>query len=41
MTITLPSITFADLDEILFKDDDPEGCEEEIDESIFDEFEEV
>ena len=41
MTITLPNITLADLDDILFRDDDPEGCAEEIDPSVFDELEEV
>jgi len=41
MTITLPTLTLADLDDILFRDDDLEGCAEEIDESVFDEFEEV
>ena len=41
MNIKLPFITLDDLDDILFRDDDPEGCAEEIDESVFDEFEEV
>lgn len=37
MTITLPTITLADLDDILFRDDDPDYGTDEIEPDVFEE----
>ena len=36
MTITLPTLTLADLDDILIRDDDPDYHDEEIEPDVFD-----